>query len=209
MPKGSLGLPQAGDIRMRVSKPIASKKQIEKEIYKTFEQVKENKTVSIAEFLKSFDASLFECKKYRKIKFSYESFIKLILYQKLKGIKFQTKLTKHLRRNLKDKFRLGFNETPDRRTIGFFQHHILNKETKELLDFTADKIEEVSEKFNILLDIKIYEPEKPIKETKERNQYLQKKEKTREICRIVKKRFSPFIDGEGLFICFPSKTVDL
>ena len=38
------------------------------------------------------------------------------------------------------------------------------------------------------------EPEQPTKETKERNQYLQKNEKTKEICRLFKKRIAPFIN---------------
>ncbi len=99
-----------------------------------------------------------------------------------------------MNRHPSEKFKLGFKKTPDRRTIGYFIHQILDKEAKEILQFTADKIEEISEKFNILLDIKTLQPEKPKKTTKIRNQYLQKKEKTGEICRLVKKRFSPFID---------------
>ena len=67
-----------------------SKKQIELEIYKTFELFKQSKSVSIAEYLKSFDASIFHQETYRKIKFSYESLFKLILFQYLKGIKFHT-----------------------------------------------------------------------------------------------------------------------
>lgn len=179
---------------MTGSQRAISKKHIEKEIYNTFEIFKNNKNVSIAEFLKSFDASLFECKKYRKIKFSYESFIKLILYQKLKGIKFQTKLTKHLRRNPTDKFRLGFSTAPDQTTISYFLNNILDNETKELIDFIVSKIEEVSEKFGILFDVKTLEPEKPKKETKERNQRLQKHIETKNVCKLFMRRISPFIN---------------
>ncbi|UCF12295.1 MAG: transposase [Thermoplasmatales archaeon] len=178
---------------MRASKRNISKKNIELEIYKTFEQVKEKKNISIADFLNKLELD-FDDVSYRRIKFSYKSLFKLILYQNLKGIKFHTKLTKHLRKNVSDRFKLGFTKTPDRRTIGFFLHHILDKEAKELLQFATDKIEEISEKFNILLDVKILQPEKPKKTTKIRNQDLQKKEKTREVCRLIKKRFSPFID---------------
>jgi len=167
---------------------------IEKEIYKTFEQFKEQKNVTIAGFLKNFNASIFGQKKYRKIRFSYTSLIKLVLYQKLKGIKFHTKLTKHLRRNPKDKYRLGFSQTPDRRQIGYFINNILDDKIKEMLDFTASKIEEISEKFGIILDVKTLQPEKPKKKTKKRNQNLQKRDKAREIARLFKKRFAPFIN---------------
>lgn len=179
---------------MQSSKQNISKKAIELEIYKTFEPFKKTKNVSIAKYLKNFDSSIFHQKEYRKIKFPYETLIKLYLYQQLKGIKFHTKLTKHLKRNPKDKFRLGFSQTPDRRTIGYFINHILDKKTIELLNYTADKIEEISEKFGILLDIKIFDSEKPQKQTKIWNQYNIKNNKTKEICRLIKKRFSPFID---------------
>jgi len=62
------------------------------------------------------------------------------------------------------------------------------------LKYTARKIEEISEKFGILFDVKTFEPNKPKNQTKERNQYLQKNKKTKEICKLFKKRFSPFID---------------
>ncbi len=167
---------------------------IELEIYKTFEKFKDQKNIKISDFLKAFDVTLFELRKYRKIKFSYESLLKLVLFQKLKGIKFHTKLTKYLNRNPSEKFKLGFTKTPDRTQIGYFVNHILSTEINILIDFTAKKIEEISEKFGILLDVKTFETEKPQKETKERNQRLQRNEKTKEICRLFKKRFAPFIN---------------
>jgi len=179
---------------MPPSKQNISKSNIEKEIYKTFELFKKEKNITIADFLKKFDVSILGQGKYRKIKFSYESLIKLVLFQKLKGIKFHTKLTKYLRRNPKDKFRLGFSETPDRTQIGYFINHILDKETKENLDYASDTIERISEKFGILLGIKLFEPEEPKKQTKQRNQYLQINRKTKEVAKTFKKRFSPFID---------------
>ncbi|MDH7516917.1 MAG: hypothetical protein QHH19_01005 [Candidatus Thermoplasmatota archaeon] len=178
---------------MPASKQISTE-TIELEIYKNFETFKEQKNIKIADFLKTFDASLFQTHKYRKIKFPYESLLKLILFQKLKGIKFHTKLTKYLKRNPSEKFKLGFTETPDRTQIGYFVNHILDDETKELIDFTVSKIEEISEKFGILLDVKTFQIEKPEKETKERNQYYQKNDKVKEICRLFKKRFAPFIN---------------
>ncbi len=176
------------------SKRNISKKHIEKEIYKTFELFKNEKNIRIADFLNKYDSVLFKNKNYRKIKFSYESLFKLVLFQKLKGIKFHAKLTKYLRRNPAIKFKLGFDKTPDRTQIGYFVNHILDEQTKELLDFIVTRIEGLSEKFGILLDIKTLEPEKPKKKTKERNQYYQKRDKAREIARLFKKRFAPFIN---------------
>jgi len=179
---------------MRSSNPNISRETIELEIYKTFEKLKKCKSIKIADFLKTFDIISFQTCKYRKIKFPYEAFLKLVLFQKLKGIKFHTKLTKYLNRNPAEKFKLGFSKTPDRTSIGYFVNHILDDETNELIDFVASKTEEISEKFGILLDVKTFKPEKPPKETKERNQHLQRNDKTKEICRLFKKRFAPFIN---------------
>lgn len=179
---------------MPSSKRNISRENIELEIYKTFEQHKEKKSILIVDFLNKLDITTIKNYKYRKVKFTYESLFKLILFQKLKGIKFQTQLKQYLKTHQSEKLKLGFKEIPDRRTISYFLHHVLDIEIREILDFIANKIEEISEKFGILLDIKTLEPEIPKKKTKERNQYLQKKEKTREICRLIKKRFSPFID---------------
>jgi putative transposase len=179
---------------MQSSRQNISITKIEKEIYKTFEHFKDKKNIKIIDFLKSFNAFIFEQKKYRKIKFSYESLVKLVLYQQLKGIKFHTKLTKYLKRNPYERWKLGLSKTPDRTQIGYFVNHILDQETKEIIDFVADKIEEISEKFGILLDVKTLSPEKPKKETMERNQYLLKNKKAKEICRLFKRRFSPFLD---------------
>lgn len=171
-----------------------SKNTIETEIYKTFDLFKKQSKVTTAEYLKYLDVSIFQTKKYRKIRYDYQSLIKLVLYKEIKGFKFNTKLAKHLRRNPKDKYRLGFQRTPDRTQIGYFTNHILSKETKELLIFTADKIIEISEKFGILFDIKTLQPIKPVKKTKPRNQQRIRREQTRKASKILKKRISPFID---------------
>ncbi len=196
MPIGSWFSLRHGEYRMQPDKRIISRENIELEIYKTFEQYIESKNITIADFLNKLELDLLKGVSYRKIKFSYESLMKLVLFQKLKGIKFHTKLTKYLNRHPTEKFKLGFKKTPDRRTIGFFLHHILDKETKELLNFTAKKIEEISEKFDIILDMQIPQPEK--KETKitdiNRNFYYKKQQKTTEVSRMFKKRFSSVID---------------
>ena len=179
---------------MQPSKQNISKTKIEKEIYKTFEQFQKEKNICIAEFLNKFDVTLFKNREYRSIDYTYESLIRLVIFQRLKGMRFQTELVTYLKRHPSEKHKLGFSKTPNQRTISNFLCRIVDKETKKLLKYAARKIEEISEKFGILLDIKTFEPEKPSKITKIRNQYLQKKEKTREICRLVKKRFSPFID---------------
>jgi len=179
---------------MRPSKKKISKNQIESEIYNTFEQFKQENKIRIDEFLNKLDVALVKNQDYRSINYGYVSLYKLVLYQKLKGIKFHSKLTKLLRRKPSVKWKLGFSKTPDRRTIGYFINHILDEETRELIDYAVDKIEEVSEKFGILLDVKTLESEKPQKQTKAWNQNHLKNKKIKEVCNLVKKRFSPFID---------------
>jgi hypothetical protein len=171
-----------------------SRKNIELEIYKTFEKFNKNKTITIADYLKALDLTSLPQPKYRKIKFTYDSLLKLTLYQHLKHIRFYTKLTKHLKRNPTDKFKLGFTQTPNRAHIGYFNNHILDDDTKEIIAFAPSKIEEISEKFGILLDITTLAPEPPQKETKERNHYHLKKDKTKDLCRLFKKRIAPFIN---------------
>ncbi len=176
------------------SKQDISYSAIEKEIYNTFAQFKEQKNIKIADLINKLEHIPQNEQPYRKIKFTYDSLFKLILFQRLKGIKFHTKLTKYLRRNPSEKFKLGFSETPDKTQVGYFINHILDNNSKELIEFIAKKIEEISEKFGILLDVRTFVPEKPTNDTKERNLRLQKNEKTVEICRFFKKRVAPFIN---------------
>lgn len=163
-------------------------------IYKTFEKFNKNKIITIADYLKALDLTSLPQPKYRKIKFTYDSLLKLTLYQHLKHIRFYAKLAKHLKRNPMDKFKLGFTRTPNRAHIGYFNNHILDQTTKDTITYMASKIEEISEKFGILLDITTLTPEPPQKETKERNHYHLKKDKIQDLCRLFKKRIAPFIN---------------
>jgi hypothetical protein len=178
---------------MQPSKQNISKKNIELEIYNTFELFKDEKNVCIDEYLNKFNVISFRNRDYRSIDYTYESFIRLILFRRLKGIRFQTELVSYLKTHPKEKHTLGFSKTPKKRTISNFQCRVIDKDTKKLLKYTARKIEEISEKFGILLDLKTFEPNKIHKKTKIRNRYLQKNDKTKEICKLLKKRLSPFI----------------
>jgi len=179
---------------MQTNRQNISKEKIEKEVYNTFEQFNKEKNIYIADFIEKLDISTIKQQKYRKIKFSYESLIKFILYKRLKKFKFITQTRQYLKNHPDETILLGFKELPNRRQVGYFQHHILDKETKELLEFIIAKIEGISDKFGINLDVITIKAVKPKKQTKTRNQYYLKDKKTREICRLVKKRFSPFID---------------
>lgn len=171
-----------------------SKEQIEKEIIKTFALFKKQKNISTTEYLQKFNVSIFSTKKYRKIRYSYEALLKLYLFKKIKGIKFYTKLTKYLRNKPSIRWKLGFSKTPDRSTINYFVNHILEEDTKKILKFTVEKIIEISEKFGIIFDINLLEPEKPKQKKSENNIEHKKNNKTKEIGRYIKKRIISILD---------------
>ncbi|MCK5260549.1 MAG: transposase [Thermoplasmatales archaeon] len=179
---------------MRSSKQNISKSYIEKEIYNTFEIIENKKKICIADFLNKLEINSLVPINYRSIKFSCESLIKLIIFQKLKGMKFQTQLIRYLKRHRNELKLLGLDEIPDQTTISYFINHILDNETKELLNYTTKKIEEISEKFDIILDIQIPQSEKPKTQDRNRNFYYKKNQKTTEVSRMFKKRFSSVID---------------
>ena len=179
---------------MKSHKQNISKEKIELEIYNTFERFKKEKNILIAEFLNKSRIECITDHDYRTIKFTYDSLVRLIIFKKIKKIRFQNQLHQYLKSHPEETILLGLIEIPDRRTVGYFLHHILNNEQRKLIDFIVSKIEEVSEKFGILFDIQTLEPKKPKKITKKRNQDIQRKKNTKEVCKLIKKRFSPFID---------------
>jgi len=140
---------------MQPSKQNISKTKIEKEIYNTFELFNKEKNIFIADFIEKLDISTIKHQEYRKIKFFYESLIRFILFKRLKKFRFITQTRQYLTHHPDEIILLGFKELPDRRQVGYFQHHILDKETKELLEFIIAKIEEISDKFGINLDISL------------------------------------------------------
>ncbi len=179
---------------MAGTKRVISKKTIELEIYKTFELFKNKKNISIAEYLNKLELSFLHEVNYRKIKFSYESLIKLIIFQKLKGIKFQTQLIKYLKKHPRERYQLGLQKTPNQRTISHFTTHILVNHEKELITFIVKTIEEISDKFGFLPDIKLPQLPTPKKFQKDSSIAKLKKQKTYEITRLFKKRFVSIIN---------------
>jgi len=169
-----------------------SKETIELEIYKTFEQCKQDKEITIADYLNRLHLPCFT-DDYRSIKFPFESLFKLFIFQKLKAIKFQTQLERYLRLHKQELHKLNMTSVPNQRTISYFLNNILDDETRQLTDFIAKKIEEVSNKFGILLDTNILQPRQPKKQA-ERTIYHNKNLKTKEISALFKKRFSSVIE---------------
>lgn len=189
---------------MPPSKRNISKKNIEMEIYNTFELFKESKNIMIVDFLNKLQLTWLTDQSYRKIKYSYISLYKVLIFKKLKGIKFQTQLEKYLKKHKDERKKLGLESSPDQRTISYFLNSILDEETKTDIDFIVKKINEISEKFGIILDIKLLTPEKQNIKTK-RTFHHNKNLKTKEITQLFKKRFSSVIDINTNSNCIYSK----
>jgi len=179
---------------MHPSKQNTSKIKIEKEIYNTFELFNKRKQIKIADFLEKINPPKNKNIEYRKIRYSYESLYKLLIFKNLKGIKYQKQTIQYLKNHYEEALQLGFTDIPDRRTIGYFQNHILKKEDKQHLKYITKTIEQISEKFGILLDLKLFKPDPPKKKTQKRNQKIILDKKSKQICKTFKKRFSPFIN---------------
>ncbi len=172
-------------------------KYIEKNIYKSFLAFKGQDCISISSYLKELKIDRI-AKDYRYIKFSNTAMIKATMFMKLKGIKYQTQLTKHLKNNKEDASNLGFSgkrkSIPDQRTVSHFMNHILDKETKITIDLIVKKIETVAEKFGIVFDTEILKSRKPKKRGTKRTFHNRKDRKIRELCRFVKKKIYPHIN---------------
>jgi len=190
---------------MPPSKRNISKSKIEKEIYNTFELFNESKNITIVDYLKKLKPNCIKNKEYRKIKYSYDSLYKLLIFKQLKGIKFQTQLERYLKNHKDGRKKLGFKKTPNQRTISYFQTNILQKDDLENIDFIVRKIREISEKFGIIFDIKLLTPEKPKKKPAKRTLFHKKNLKTRELSRLFKKRFSSVMNLNTDNNCIYSK----
>jgi len=177
---------------MPQSKRDISQSAIDKEIYNTFEQLKIEKEITIADYLNRLHLTCFDSS-YRFIKFPYDSLIKLLIFQKLKGIRFQAQLERYLRMHKQELHKLNLISVPAQQMISHFINNILDEETRHLIDFVVSKIEEISNKFGILLDTNIVQPPQTKKQA-ERTFYHNKNLKTKEISALFKKRFSSVIE---------------
>ncbi len=176
-------------------KSSLSKKTIQREIYKTFAVLSKSKTLQIEDFLQKLDVSVFQTTEYRSIKYSHSSLLKTYLLQRLKKLRFQTRVVRYLKSHPESLSKLGLSEAPDQTTLSYFINHILTEEVHDYLDYAIDLIWQVSEKYGIVFDEELIDgPTDKPKKPKERNLYLLKQKKTSEVCKLFKRRFSPFIE---------------
>jgi hypothetical protein len=164
--------------------PHFTQRTIEKAVYKTLCSFDRHECIKLSEFLKRLEVEKFIKQKQYK-KFSNIEFIKSAIFQKLKHIKFQTRLVNYLKNNEMDALNLGFYRDvnnkiliPNQRTFSYFIKHLLDNESKDLIDFIVKKLEIIVEKAGTLFDDEIYIPKKH-KATRNKfaKQYLEEKER--------------------------------
>ncbi len=182
----------AGENRMQGSKRNISLFTIEKEIIKSFLLTNTNKKKIIAEILGKLKIKPFLHVTYRNVDFTSESLIKCILFMKLKGLN-QSELETYLRSHKNERKKLGLPRTPDQTTISYFYKKKLSQTDREKIDIVVSKIEKIAAEKNIHLDTIDTKIKKRKTISKKRNQSHRKKELTRNIIKLYRKRIQPFI----------------
>lgn len=175
-----------------INKPIR-KAFIERQIYETFHK---RKNQSASEILSELN---FNFSFNPKFEFSTTSIVKSLILIRLKGIKSQAKLARYLKTHEKEALNLGFFrdennniKTPNQRTFSYFIKNHLDEEKKEIIDFVANRIEKIADKFNIILDIETFEKKQIIKKDRSKKTlYNHKSEKLNELCKLIRKKVYP------------------
>ncbi|MCK4497194.1 MAG: transposase [Candidatus Aenigmarchaeota archaeon] len=118
---------------------------------------------------------------------------------KLKGIKFQTQLIKHLESNRQDAINLGAiseqkgkKMLPSRRTFNYFMQERLTKEIWGIIDFAVERIKETAIKRGMLLDFAVIEEKQ--KRSSKRTFFRKKQRKLRETCKLMRKAIYPMVN---------------
>ncbi|MCK4496817.1 MAG: transposase [Candidatus Aenigmarchaeota archaeon] len=169
---------------------------VEEEIRKALWTLGDRETARYSDILQRMDlGSLGEG--YRQIRFSYESMFKLAVLMRLSGIRFQTRMVRHLKENREEAEKLGFGKrVPDQRTISYFINHVMDKETKELAEFAAKKIDDDIKRHALLIEdvvVVTKKNPKPKRRVSRQTFHIRKDAKIRKLCRFIKKEIYPMI----------------
>ena len=128
-----------------------------------------------------------------RTEFSKDSMLKAFVLAKLKGIKFNSKLSLYMGANENDALAMGFFKdtnsrirVPDRRTFGIFEKN-LSEEDNKLIEFVAKTIDDIAHVIGVTLDYGIFLSENSTKTTAEENGKKHVKERTEEAAKEVKK----------------------
>lgn len=176
-----------------------------KSINKTFDSFRNRVSISCSEFLRELDLTpicshIF--KTYReewRYRHNPTLMLKATIFMKLKGIKFQTQLMKHLEINRQDAMNLGAiserkgkKMLPSRRAFNYFMQERLTKEIWGIIDFTVERIRETAVKRGMLLDFAVMEEKQ--KRSSGRTFFRKKQRKLRETCKLMRKTIYPMVN---------------
>jgi len=176
-----------------------TRKIIAKQIYKAFASLR-TKDTKICDVLSGLD---FRFPLDMKFDYSKSSITKAIILMQLKGLKSQSELVRYLKAHETDSLKLGFFKdennklkTPDQRTFSYFIKNHLDEEKKQIIEFVVSKIEKIADKFNIVLDIEVFDKRKKDDKAErcEKTFYNHKNEKVRELCKLIRKKIYPKIN---------------
>jgi putative transposase len=183
--------------KMSMTNTNPTKHNIEKQIYKVFGSLKAQ-DVRISDVLNELD---FGFPINTRFDYSFSSMIKSIILMRLKGIKSQSELVRYLQSNKEDSLKLGFFKdennnlkVPDQRTFSYFIRNHLDEEKKQIIEFVVSKIEKIADKFNIILDIEVFDKKINKADRCEKTLYNHKNEKMRELCKLIRKKVYPKIN---------------
>ncbi len=128
-----------------------------------------------------------------RMEFSMDAMLKAFVLAKLKGIRFNSKLSLYLEANENDALSLGFFKDannhiriPNRRTLGLFKKN-LSEEDNKLINFVAKTIDDIAHIVGLTLDYGVFLFETSIKTTAKENDKKCIKERVEEAAKEVKK----------------------
>jgi putative transposase len=179
----------------------STKKHIEFQIYQAFEKLGMH-DVRIADILRELDFSM---PLDTRFNYSVTALLKALVLKRLKEIRSQSELARHLKSHEQDSLKLGFFrdrnnrlETPDQRTFSYFIKNHMDNDKRELVEFVVKKIEAIADKFGIVLDSRALSKEDaPTTEGKStKTFYNQKNDKLKDLCKLIRKKIYPKIKLE-------------
>lgn len=183
-------------------------RELEKNINKAFDSFSGKVSVPCSEFLRELDMTPINSLifgTYReewRYRHSPTFMLKATAFMKLRGIKHQVGLMKHLQKNERDARNLGcqreqksgkFN-LPARRSFNHFMNERLTREIHGLIGFVVQYSRETAIRRGILLDF--VDITVPKKGASDRTLFRRKREKSRELCRAMRKSMYPMIEME-------------
>jgi putative transposase len=182
---------------------------------------RDSRSVKISQFLGVLDLSPISDMMGQKYadkwhyRFSPLAMVRTVLFMKLKGIRFQTQLIKHLESHEDDVKNLGFVKgpkgnvnLPSRRAVNHFMNTRCDERIGGLVDFLFKEIKEQSKSQGIVFDTNIFK-DKPKGKVSDRSTRRLKSQRLGEMCKFVRKEIYPHIEMDVSYNSVYKKNVFL